>query len=180
MAINLLPWRENQKTKFLRNVIQSAMLNVIMISLLCVGIYCYFFSTEKDCLRANILLQEKINFFSLKNKSDFNQSLQRVHTLLTLAAEHQQRQFTLLKIVEVIKNFSDDLYIEKIEIENNDFNIYGLSKNTAVIHQVVKKIETTRFIQHLKLNNVDTPRDKNFVGMLKFSISGDIDATSLH
>ena len=48
MAINLLPWRENQKTKFLRNVIQSAMLNVIMISLLCVGIYCYFFSTEKD------------------------------------------------------------------------------------------------------------------------------------
>ncbi|USD65497.1 PilN domain-containing protein [Vibrio sp. SCSIO 43136] len=180
-TINLLPWRDWQQQAYQRGTYLRIAMGLLVTAVIVVG-YGYLNQLKvNQQLQRNQYLQSQID--------DMNRQLSRLNSLkadhkklqakINLVTQLQDKRAKVPRFMSQIPNWiAADVYVDKIDMNDEHVTLTGFSKNTAAIASMLDNLETTPLAQDVKMHSIVSGRELFGQSYNNYSVSFVFDVQS--
>ncbi|OCH13296.1 MULTISPECIES: PilN domain-containing protein [unclassified Aliivibrio] len=155
--INLLPWREQERSKYQRRFISLLCFGVILSVAVQWGAAQYLEQQNAIQVQRNRSLDSHIGWLNdeLKELNDIGKQHDSILTRLGVVEELQQNRNTTTQLLNVLPEMiTEGIYLNKVRMHKKQVEIKGFSDSNARLASMLDKLEHSPSIASVEMHSI--------------------------
>lgn len=171
--INLLPWREAERTRRQQEFGMMVLLGVLLTGLAIFGIHMQFQSMISAQNKRNAYLKQEIAVVEqqIREIQDLDKTKQNLLARMNVIQELQSSRPQIVHLFdEVVSIMPDGVYLTSLKQEGNQVSFEGQAQSNARVSSMMRNIDDSEWLSRPKLDFIES-KEQTGTGYSHFKLT---------